>query len=446
MKTTQRILAPFLILAAILIASPVLAKPLVGCDLSLDRTILPAGLSQKTVIKVSLDVPVIPVEFTRPPVNLTLVLDRSGSMSGSKIEKAREAAIVALRSLGPQDLFSMVIYDHSVQTLVPPQSAANTEWIESRIRSIGTGGNTALYGAVSQGAAEVRKNLYSQYVHRVVLLSDGLANVGPSSPADLARLGAALVKENISVTTIGIGTDFNEDLMTQLADRSDGNHYFVESSRDLPRIFAAELGDVLSVAARKVIIEIDCPDGVRPLRIIGREGRIRDNRVEIHLNQLYGGQEKYVLVEVMVEPGQEDEMQKIADARCSYENALTNERERSVAVAQVRFSKRQEDVRRSASKTVQKSLVENEMAEARDQALDLYNAGRKDEAVQQLKEKSSEISSRNKALGFSDIAEEAEGALQDDADTFAAPAPMAPAEKKLLRSESYKVRKQQKNY
>jgi Ca-activated chloride channel family protein len=88
MKTTQRILAPFLILAAILITSPVLAKPLVGCDLSLDRTILPAGLSQKTVIKVNLDVPVIPVEFARPPVNLTLVLDRSGSMSGSKIEKA----------------------------------------------------------------------------------------------------------------------------------------------------------------------------------------------------------------------------------------------------------------------------------------------------------------------------------------------------------------------
>jgi Ca-activated chloride channel family protein len=444
--TTKKKFTPILILAALLIALPAMAKPLVGCDLSLDRTVLPAGLSQKTVIKLNLDVPVIPVEIARPPVNLTLVLDRSGSMSGEKIVKAREAAITALRSLGPQDLFSMVIYDHKVQTLVHPQSAANTEWIESRIRSIGPGGNTALYGAVSQGAAEVRKNLYNQYVHRVVLLSDGLANVGPSSPADLARLGAALIKEGISVTTIGIGTDFNEDLMTQLADRSDGNHYFVESSRDLPRIFAAELGDVLSVAARKVVIEIDCPEGVRPLRIIGREGRIRDNRVEIHLNQLYGGQEKYVLVEVMVEPGREDEIQKIADARCSYENALTNEQESAVALAQVRFSKSQVDVRRSASKTVQKALVENEMAEARDQALDLYNAGRKDEAVQQLKEKGSEISSRTQALGFSDIAAEAEGALMDDADTFAAPAPMAPAEKKLLRSESYKVRKQQKDY
>lgn len=446
MKIRQRISVLFLILVATLFASPGFAKPLVDLDLSLDRTILPAGLSQKTVIKVNLDVPVIPIEIARPPVNLTLVLDRSGSMSGNKIAKAREAAIAALRSLGSQDLFSMVIYDHEVQTLIPPQSAANTEWIESRIRSIGTGGNTALYGAVSQGAAEVRKNLQSKYVHRIVLLSDGLANVGPSSPADLARLGAALIKEGISVTTIGIGTDFNEDLMTQLADRSDGNHYFVESSRDLPRIFAAELGDVLSVAARKVVIEIDCPDGVRPLRIIGREGRIRGNRAEIHLNQLYAGQEKYVLVEVMVEPGQENQLQKIADARCSYENALTNQQEYAVSVAQVRFSKRQEEVRRSASKTVQKALVENEMAEARDKALDLYNTGRKDEAVRQLKAKSSEISSRNQALGFSDIAQEAEVALEEDAATFAAPKPLPKAKAKSIRSESYKIRKQQKDY
>lgn len=446
MKITRRMLVPLLLLATLLPAAPALAKPLVGCDLSLDRTVLPAGQTQVTVIKINLDVPVIPVEVARPPVNLALVLDRSGSMSGEKIAKAREAAITALRRLGPQDLFSLVVYDHTVQTLVPPQSAANSEWIEARIRSIDTGGNTALYGAVSQAAAEVRKNLDSRYVHRVVLLSDGIANVGPSAPEDLARLGAALIKEGISVTTIGIGNDFNEDLMTQLAARSDGNHYFVESSRDLPRIFAAELGDVLSVAARQVVIEVICPKGVRPLRIIGREGRIRDNRVEIHLNQLYGGQEKYALIEVQVEAGRENERKQIADVRCSYENALTRKPESSQAVAQVRFSKRQEEVRASASKPVQKALVENELAEARDQALDLYNAGRKEEAVRQLQEKSEEISSRNQALGFSDLAQEAASALEGDAGSFAAPAPMAPAEKKSIRSESYKVRQQQKDY
>ncbi len=443
---TIRTFKKLLILTLIFLATAAQAKPLVNCNLELDRQVLPAGQTEKAIIKIALDVPNVPREGERPPVNLTLVLDRSGSMSGEKIAKAREAAITALRRLGPRDLFSLVVYDHTVQTLVSPQSAANSEWIEQRIRSIRSGGNTALYGAVSQGAAEIRKNLYGPYVHRVVLLSDGIANVGPSSPADLARLGAALIKEGISVTTIGIGNDFNEDLMTQLADRSDGNHYFVESSRDLPRIFAAELGDVLSIAARKVVIEIECPEGVRPIRIIGREGRISGNKVEIHLNQLYGGQQKYALVEVIVEPGEADQLKRIANARCAYENALTSQLEESKSIADVRFSRKQEEVIKSANKPVQQSLVETEMAETRDQALDLYNAGRKDEAVRQLKAKSAEISKRNQALGFSDIASEAEESLEEDAEAFAAPAALAPAEKKALRSESYKVRKQQKEY
>ncbi len=431
----------FLILSA---ASSLLAAPLVSCDLALDRSVLPAGQKEKAVIKVALDVPVIPRETERPAVNLTLVLDRSGSMSGDKIAKAREAAIAALRQLGPRDLFAMVIYDHTVETLIPPQSAANAEWIESRIRRIQPGGNTALFGAVSQGAAEIRKNLAGPYVHRIILLSDGLANVGPSSPEDLARLGAALLKENISVSTIGIGNDFNEDLMSRLAERSDGNHYFVESSRDLPRIFANELGDVLSVAARGVTIEIDCPEGVRPLRIIGREGLIRKNRIEIHLNQLYGGQQKYALIEVMVEPGKADQLRDIARAHCTYENAVTGHQEKSTSLAQVRFSTSNQEVVRSANKPVQAAIVDNEIAAARDRALDLYNEGRQDEAVQELKKSSDKLQAQSATLGFEDLAEKAQSLEQDAAD-FAAPSMPSPR-KKEIRSESYKVRSQQKDY
>jgi len=444
MKTLLNKLLPALLLL-LFAAGPAPAEPLLNWTLSLDRDVLPAGHREKAVIKINLDVPEIPHEFSRPPVNLTLVLDRSGSMAGDKIAKAREAAITALRMLGPQDLFSLVIYDHNVRTLVPPQSAANSEWIEAQIRRIGVGGNTALFGAVSQGAAEIRKHLEGSYIQRIVLLSDGLANVGPSSPSDLARLGAALLKEGISVTTIGIGNGFNEDLMTQLADRSDGNHYFVESSVDLPRIFAAELGDVLSVAARRITIEIETPPEVRPLRIIGREGIIRNNRVEIHLNQLYGGQDKYALVEVEVPPGQPDQVQKLADVRCSYENALTRKAERLTDLASVRFSQRREEVIQSANKPVLKAVVENEMAASRDRALDLYNAGRKDEAVQELQQSSGELKSRSGSLGFNDLAKEAD-TLQQDAATFAAPAPVPSTIKKELRSESYKVRKQQKDY
>ncbi len=445
MKPTSALLTLLvLVIGLALVPAAFAARPLISCNLAIDRELLPAGTAQKVVIKVALDVPEIPRHYTRPPVNLSLVFDRSGSMSGSKIEKARQAAVEALRRLGPQDFFSLVVYDHQVQTLVPAQSAANTEWIETQIRSIHPGGNTALFGAVSQGAAEVRKHIGQPYVHRVILLSDGLANVGPSSPADLARLGAALLKEGMSVSTMGIGTDFNEDLMTRLAGRSDGNHYFVEDSRDLARIFAAELGDVLSVAARKVVVEIECPGGIRPLRIIGREGRIRDNRIEIHMNQLYGGQQKYALVEVEVPAASPGATIDLAEARCSYENALTSRPEKSSTRIQARFTGSMAEVREGANKAVQEAVVENEMAVARDRALDLYNQGRKDEAAQALREKSEALKEKNVELGFDDLAGEA-AALEADAVEFEQDKLSSPR-KKGLRSESFRVRSQQKAY
>jgi Ca-activated chloride channel family protein len=444
----KRIFA-FLTVAVSLLLSPLpqasaVTEPLVRCRIALDREVLPAGPAQTTVVKVTLEVAPLLRKTERPPVNLVLVLDRSGSMAGSKIEKAKEAAIEALHRLGPQDLFSLVAYNHQVETLIPSQSAAHIEAIEGEIRGIYADGNTALFGAVSQGAAEIRKNLHRDFVHRVILLSDGLANVGPSAPADLARLGAALLKEGISVTTIGVGTDFNEDLMTELAGRSDGNHYFVESSSDLPRIFAAELGDVLSVVARKVVIEIECPDGVRPLRIIGRQGRIRGNRVELQMNQLYGGQEKYALVEVTVPPSRPEQTLALAKVSCRYDNALTSRSESSSAEAVARFSGRAEEVRKGANRKVQEAVVENEMAVARDRALDLYNAGKPAAAALELRQKKDELQEKNEALGFSDLAGSAAG-LEADAAAFEEQKLDSPA-KKALRSESYKVRSQQRDY
>ena len=121
--------------------------------------------------------------------------------------------------------------------------------------------------------------------------------------------------------------DYNEDLMTRLSQNSDGNSYFVESERDLPRIFTAELGDVLSVVAKKVHLYIECPRGVKPVRIIGREGRIKGNKVELFLNQLYGSQEKYALIEVEVAGGKTGEKRAIAQAKCMYENPFTQKKE-----------------------------------------------------------------------------------------------------------------------
>ncbi|MBM4155657.1 MAG: VWA domain-containing protein [Lentisphaerae bacterium] len=414
----------------------------VQCRVELDRAVLPAGGPQRAVVKVTLDAPRPPETERRPPVNLALVLDRSGSMSGDKIERAKEAAIEAVRRLGPDDLVSVVVYDHEVDTIVPAQRAANAEWIEGRIRSIRSRGNTALFAGVSQGAAEVRRHDDRRFTHRILLLSDGLANTGPAQPADLERLGRALMKERISVTTIGLGTDYNEDLMTRLAQASDGNSYFVEHSRDLPRIFAAELGDVLSVAAREVRIEIEFPAGVRPLRIVGREGRLDDRRVEIALNQLYGGQSKYALVEVEVPAARASDVREIALARCRYENAYTQRNEDASGRVEARFSEDAAEVTRSGNGAVVVEFLRNEVAIQSDEAIELNDQGRNREAATKLRAAQSRVQK---------LAEEfrVEGEVQKDMDAVGAAAEKMEqggfdnVDRKASRADNFRVYNQQ---
>lgn len=163
-------------------------------------------------------------------------------------------------------------------------------------------------------------------MNRIILLSDGIANIGPSSPEDLGRLGTALSKEGISVTTVGVGLDYNEDFMTRLSQNSDGNTYFGESSRDLLNIFAAELSDVLNVVAKDIRLTIVCEEEVKPISIIGREGRIRGQEIQFSMSQLYGNQEKYVLIEVELPAGKDGNQMDVASATVSFQNPFTQQK------------------------------------------------------------------------------------------------------------------------
>jgi len=176
----------------------------------------------------------------------------------------------------------VVTYQSTVNVLVPATKMHDREAVRAAIRRIRAGGNTALFAGVSKGARELRKFLDRNRVNTLLLLSDGLANVGPSSPGELAQLGASLGREGITVTTIGLGLHYNEDLMTRLAMASDGNHFFVEDERDLEAAFATEFSDALSAVAHGVTIHIHCSGGVRPIRLLGRKAQIvgRDEREE----------------------------------------------------------------------------------------------------------------------------------------------------------------------
>lgn len=329
----------------------------VGLSVSMAQSTLKSDQKQTTYVKVGLTGFEIPSTKERSPVNICLVLDKSGSMSGEKIAKAKEAAISALERLQPTDIISVVTYDSTVQVLVPATKLTDRTSIVDRIQQIEAEGSTALFAGVSKGAEELRKFLDKERVNRVILLSDGLANVGPQSPSELAELGESLAKERISVSTIGLGLDYNEDLMTKLASKSDGNHVFVEKSTELVDVFNREFSDVLSVVAQEISIKIHCRDGVRPVRMLNGDAEFLGSDVFIKMNQLYSKQEKYAILEVELPATKDGDKLEVADISVSYSNMQTKTTDRLSSSVGVNFSSTAALIESSINKGVMEQCV-----------------------------------------------------------------------------------------
>ena len=367
-------------IAVALAAASATADPAVSVVVAPERKVLASDRPETAVVKVGLTGAALPAG-DRPAVNLALVLDRSGSMGGDRIAKAREAAIAAVRRLDERDYVSVVVFDDRIDVLAGAQTAseANKAAIVEKLRTVEARGATAIFGGVSAGASEIRKNLARKLVNRIVLLSDGAANVGPSSPEELGLLGASLVKEGVSVSTLGVGLGYNENLMAALATRSDGNTYFIENGDDVPRIFDAELGDAFQVAARDVKLSVRFRDAF-PVELIGRDGRIEDGVVTVDFNQIYSRQEKFVLVRTEFPVGTDGETREFAAAEVSWVLPGSDAAGSAAATGSIAFSADDAKVKASADAKVLVQSVKTQNAIRTQRALELNKVGRYEDA------------------------------------------------------------------
>ncbi|MBQ0757342.1 MAG: VWA domain-containing protein [Amphritea sp.] len=393
---------------------PVLAQAnQVNLNINLATPVMEAEQSHRAFIKISLEGFKQQDKQARIPANVAIVLDKSGSMRGDKIQYAREAAIMAIKRLDERDIVSVVSYDSRVQVVVPATQVRDQRAIYNAIRSVHADGNTALFAGVSKGANELRKFLSRNKVNRVILLSDGLANVGPQSASELGELGASLAKEGISVTTIGLGLGYNEDLMTRLAGFSDGNHAFVENAEDLASVFQYEFGDVLSVVAQGVNIEIHCRNGVKPIRLLGRESEIIGSRVTTRLNQLYSEQEKFVILEVEVPEQQAETELELVSVNVHYDNLLTQNQEQLAGQSIARFSRSKQEVKAARDDKALEAAVEQVANEYSRDAIEARDSGDLKGAKKILQDSASYLGSQAKSLNSPRLLEQEEEARQD---------------------------------
>jgi len=268
-----------------------------------DRRFIRSTHRSERFVLVELEAPPAAQKAQRDPVNLAFVLDRSGSMSGLKIELAKRAIDTAVERLLPTDRFSIVAYDEIVDVVVDgtPASAEAKANARERLRRIDARGSTDLSGGWLRGAEQVAVGQVEGGVNRVLLLTDGLANQGITDPAELTRHAAELRARGVTTTTFGVGADFDEALLQAMSDAGGGHFYFIENAAQIGDHIATEVGELLQVVARDVTLEVTAPDGLDlrtlspyPMEVRGSRrfvllgDVVADQRLEIVLRIKFG--------------------------------------------------------------------------------------------------------------------------------------------------------------
>ena len=263
-----------------------------------DCRLIPAGQSCQRYLYLALTAPTAAADVARPSLNLSLVLDRSGSMSGDKLAYVKRAAEHALCLLNERDRASVITYDDAVEVLTPSQSMnpVNRERFIQAIKRVRTGGMTNLSGGWFTGCDQVADHQRAGAINRALLLTDGLANEGITDQEELASHAKALYERGIATTTFGVGTGFNEVLLQAIADAGGGHFYFIDSADQIPNYFAGELGEVLETVAREVTLSLDVPGGTKTLLINAIGHEVADAGLRAFLGDAYSGQMHELIV------------------------------------------------------------------------------------------------------------------------------------------------------
>jgi Ca-activated chloride channel family protein len=287
----------------------------------------------ETHMAITLQAPAVDGAQARPPVNLAVVIDRSGSMSGDKLLHAKEAARQLVSQLRATDRVAIVSYGSDV-TLVLPSTRATAQAKAAAFHAIAAiydNGGTNLSGGLIQGREQIELFPEAGAVERVVLISDGQANEGIVHPDGLAQLATETAQRGVSITTVGVGLDFDERVMTRIAVSGRGNYYFAENSFALAQMFTQELDRLAATAATHVHLTLHPAPGVEVLEAYGYPMTPSGQDILIPVADLHSGESRKVVVRLRVNAASPGTM-KVADIGASFRPTSSVEA-RSISIA-----------------------------------------------------------------------------------------------------------------
>lgn len=310
------------------------------------------------------------------PAHLSLVLDRSGSMKGDRIKQAIDAAVGALWLLQPGDSISVVTFERTANVVVPPTviTAESKSKIEQAIRDITVSGDTCISCGIDSSLLQLAQT--PDKLRRVVLLSDGEANVGATTLAGFKPQTDKLRKDGFVMSTVGLGVQYNEKLLTDIAHAANGPHYYVNDANALPNVFKSEAEALVSSVASKAEVEIETNDG-DITQVYERSSSKDGKRVTVPLGLVARNERKIILAAVKLGPSRAISVRMryhdlVADGDIQREGTLLAD------VAQPGESGSGVDP------VVSKWLLGNETAASVSTANTLFTQGKVDDAIRRL--------------------------------------------------------------
>lgn len=253
-----------------------------------------------------------------------LVIDSSGSMGGARMSFARKATTRWIQSAPPSDVLSLVTFDDRAQVIAPatPLSFEGKSFLTNQVERVRAAGGTCISCGLEAALTQLQTTGLSEgRVNRIVLLSDGDANAGIRDVPGIRQLAARFRDRGVSVSTVGVGASYNEDLLTELAFLSNGLHHFVKTDLDIPRIFEEEAETLATTVATDVTVRFRLGANVEPVRVFGREAKRTGSVMEIPLGAIAVGQTRTVLLEVRVPASLGDH--ELGNVELSYRDAET---------------------------------------------------------------------------------------------------------------------------
>lgn len=415
------------------------------------------GSDGQIAVSLTLDAAKIPRSDHQPfaDTDLVIVLDRSGSMAGRKLSDARLAVMQLIDRMTAVDRLAIITYSNGVQVLSPLayMDEANKHHLKTVIAQVNADGGTNLGAGLKYGIQTLMQTpATNNRQRRVILISDGQANQGITDPLELGDMASAAATQNVAVSTVGVGLDFNEILMTTLADHGSGRYYFLEDPKKFALVFNKEFQDTRNIAASAVEILVPLRNEIRLVHAAGYPIQVNDGLAVIRPGDLLSGQQRNLFLTFQVPTDKEAEYNlgefqvRFNHNSAAYRNATSGQMVLSCVKDSGEVTASIDEPAWSAR------VIQEDFSQLKEGVADAISKGEKDKAMDQIQEYEMRNEAINATVGSTVVAgnlkTDVQALRQSVEETFAGtPAVVAEKKKqnsKALQYESYQIRRDKK--